>query len=135
MQIMNNYKLLIQKAFEAKRNALPTYSGFHVGAAISTDGNKIYKGCNIEISSYSLTICAERNAVFKAVSEGERKFKALALTSDSDNYCPPCGACLQVLMDLCEQELEIVMVNNKNEIKINKLKELLPVSFNSEILK
>jgi len=132
---MNIHKLLIQKAIEAKGNALPVYSGFHVGAAILTTGGKIYKGCNIEISSYSLTICAERNAVFKAVSEGERTFKTLALTSDSENFCPPCGACLQVLMDLCGPELEIVMVNNKNEIKINRLKELLPVSFNSGLLK
>ncbi len=73
-----NYKSLAEKAVEAKSKALPTYSNFHVGAALITQDDKIYTGCNIESSSYSLTICAERTAIFKAISEGERKFKAIA---------------------------------------------------------
>jgi cytidine deaminase len=129
------YKLLSDKAFEAKEKAIPTYSNFHVGAALLTEDNKIYLGCNIEVSSYGLTICAERLAVFKAVSEGERKFKAIALTSDLDDFCPPCGACRQVLVDLCGPELDVVFVNKKKEQKIHKLKDLLPHSFAGKHLK
>ncbi|MCH8325406.1 MAG: cytidine deaminase [Bacteroidetes bacterium] len=95
------YKELADKALEAKKVSLPTYSNFHVGAALLTEDNKIYTGGNIETSSYSLTICAERTAIFKAISEGERKFKAIAIASDSDGFCSPCGACRQVINDLC----------------------------------
>ena len=79
---MNNYKNLIEAAIKAKCQALPTYSNFFVGAAIVSISNVIYSGCNIESSSYSLTICAERNAIFKAISEGERKFKAIAIAGE-----------------------------------------------------
>ena len=96
-----NYDLLAKKAIESKKNALPTYSKFHVGAALLTEEGKIYSGCNIESSSYSLTICAERTAIFKAISEGERKFKAIAIAGDTDDYISPCGACRQVISDLC----------------------------------
>ena len=130
-----DYKELAQKAVEAKSKALPPYSHFHVGAAILTDKGKIYLGGNIENSSYSLTICAERVAVFKAVSEGERNFKAIAIASDDEGFCSPCGACRQVLNDLCGPELEVIMVNQKNELKILKLSELLPLPFGDDKLK
>jgi cytidine deaminase len=128
-----DYKLLTEKAIEAKSNALPTYSKFHVGAALLTEDNKIYSGCNVEVSSYSLTICAERNAIFKAVSEGERKFKAIAIASDDKDFCPPCGACRQVISDLCG-DIDVVMVNQKKELKIVKLSDLLPLPFGGERL-
>ncbi len=130
-----DYKELAQKAVEAKSKALPPYSHFHVGAAILTDKDKIYLGGNIENSSYSLTICAERVAVFKAVSEGERNFKAIAIASDDESFCSPCGACRQVLNDLCGPELEVIMVNQKNELKVLKLSELLPLPFGDDKLK
>ena len=130
-----DYKLLADKAVEAKSKAFPPYSNFHVGAALLTEDNKIYSGCNVEVSSYSLTICAERNAVFKAVSEGERKFTAIAIASDEENFCPPCGACRQVLQDLCGSEIDIIMINQKKELKIMKLAELLPLPFGDSNLK
>jgi cytidine deaminase len=129
-----NYNLLAEKAIEAKSKALPPYSKFHVGAALLTKDNKIYLGGNIESSSYGLTICAERTAVFKAISEGERNFKAIAIASDADDFCPPCGACRQVLSDLCGN-IDVIMINSKKELKTMKLSELLPFPFGDEKLK
>ncbi len=128
------YKELAEKAVESKKNAVPTYSNFHVGAALLTEDNKIYTGGNIESSSYSLTICAERTAIFKAISEGERKFKALAIAADLDGFCSPCGACRQVISDLCG-EIDIVLVNKNKEIKIYKTSEMLPFAFGDDDLK
>jgi cytidine deaminase len=129
-----DYNSLAEKAVEAKSVSFPPYSNFHVGAAILTEDSKIYSGGNIETSSYSLTICAERTAVFKAYSEGERKFKAVAIASDSPGFCPPCGACRQVLQDLCG-DIDVVMVNHNNELKIMKLSQLLPFPFGDKELK
>ncbi len=130
---MDNKELAL-KAVEAKKISHPLYSNFHVGSAILTEDNKIYLGGNIEISSYSLTICAERVAVFKAYSEGERKFKAVAIASDSPDFCPPCGSCRQVLMDLCG-DIDVVMINSKEEIKVLKLSALFPYAFGDKELK
>lgn len=126
-------KTLALKAVEAKNTSLPTYSNFHVGASLLTEEGKIYLGGNIETASYSLTICAERTAVFKAISEGERKFKSIAIASDAPGFCPPCGACRQVLLDLCG-DIDVVMINNKEEIKVLKLTELLPYAFGDKEL-
>ncbi len=127
-------KALALKAVEAKNISLPAYSNFHVGASLLTEEGKIYLGGNIETASYSLTICAERTAVFKAISEGERKFKSIAIASDAPGFCPPCGACRQVLLDLCG-DIDVVMINNKEEIKVLKLTELLPFAFGDKELK
>ena len=129
-----NYKSLAEKAVEAKSKALPTYSNFHVGAALITEDDKIYTGCNIESSSYSLTICAERTAIFKAISEGERKFKAIAVAADTEGFISPCGACRQVISDLCG-DIDVVLVNSKNETKVLKTSELLPFAFSDKDLK
>jgi cytidine deaminase len=129
-----NTKLLAEKAKEAKLKALPTFSNFYVGAALLTKDDKIYTGCNIESSSYSLTICAERTAIFKAISEGERKFKAIAVACDTEDFISPCGACRQVISDLCG-DIDIIMVNSKNEIKVMKTSELLPFAFSDKDLK
>jgi len=128
-----NYKSLAEKAVEAKSKALPTYSNFHVGAALITEDDKIYTGCNIESSSYSLTICAERTAIFKAISEGERKFKAIAVAGDTEGFISPCGACRQVISDLCG-DIDVVLVNSKNETKVIKTSELLPFAFSDKDL-
>ena len=126
---------LIQMAIDAKSKALPTYSNFHVGSALLAKNGKVYLGANIENSSYGLTICAERAAAFNAVLEGEREFEAIAIAGDSDEYISPCGACRQVLMELCGKDLKVFMVNNKGEFKESILEELLPYSFTSDFLK
>lgn len=129
-----DYMNLAAKAVEAKKNAHAPYSKFHVGAALLTETGKIYTGVNVETSSYGLTMCAERTAAFKAISEGERNFKAIALASDDPDFCPPCGACRQVLWDLCG-DIDFVFINHSNEIMIKKLSELIPLAFGDERLK
>ncbi len=131
---MDNKELAL-KAVEAKSKAHANFSNFHVGAALLTDNDELYLGANIENSSYSLTICAERTAVFQAVLDGHRKFKAIAIASDFEGYCPPCGACRQVLMDLCGKDLDVIMINKEDETITYKLKELLPLSFDEGFLK
>ncbi len=135
MQRMLTPEQLAQKAVEAKSKGLPTYSNFHVGAALLAENGKVYLGANIENSSYSLTICAERTAVFQAIIDGERNFKSIAIASDSEDFCPPCGACRQVLLELCGKDLEVILINKKGELKTFLLKELIPYSFSGEFLK
>jgi cytidine deaminase len=127
------YKLLVEKAIEAKQFAHAPYSNFRVGAALLTEDGKIITGCNVEVSSYGLTICAERNAVFKAYSDGERKFKAIAVAADTKNFISPCGACRQVISDLCGN-IDVIMINVDGEYKIQKAAELLPFAFTDEEL-
>jgi cytidine deaminase len=128
-------KELAQKAVEAKTNAIPTYSNFHVGAALLTRDDKIIIGANIENASYGLTMCAERVAVFTALIQGERNFKAIANAGDSENYLPPCGACRQILLEFCGKDLDVIMVNNSGKSKKMKMADLLPFSFDEEFLK
>lgn len=125
-------KELINRALEAQKMAYVPYSGFRVGAALLTEDNKIYSGCNIEISSYSPTICAERTAIFKAVSEGHRKIKAIAVVGDS-NYTFPCGVCRQVLREF-GKNANIIIANSLDDYKIFTLDEILPYSFGPEDL-
>ena len=129
-----NYADLIQIANKAKANSYSPYSNFRVGAVLVAESGNLYTGTNVENSSFGLTNCAERTAVFKAVTEGERKFKTIVLTSDAEDFIPPCGACRQVLMEVCGPDLEVVMSNSSNEIRILKISELLPLSFNKEYL-
>ncbi|MBI5021033.1 MAG: cytidine deaminase [Ignavibacteriales bacterium] len=129
-----NYKNLVKKAEAAQKHSHAPYSNLRVGAALLTSSNKIYTGCNIENSSFSLTICAERTAIFKAISNGERKFKAIAINSDKIEFIPPCGACRQVLLDLAG-DIDIVLSNRKGKITVTKLNILLPASFNNSIFK
>ena len=122
------YKNLLNCAHSAKKQAHAPYSNFHVGAAILTSDGNIYEGCNIENSSYGLTICAERVAIFKAISSGETSFKAIAIVSDDSGFTPPCGACRQVLLDLAGN-IDFIMENHKKKTKILKLGTLLPFAF------
>ena len=128
-----DYKHLAESAIKAKKNALPTYSNFFVGAALLADNNKVYTGCNVESSSYSLTICAERNAIFNAISEGEREFKAIAVAGDTKDFISPCGACRQVISDLCG-EIDIILVNGDGNYIVKKTSELLPFAFGNKDL-
>ena len=129
-----NYSQLAEEAIKAKSKAHPPYSNFHVGAALLTEDDRGYLGANIENSSYSLTICAERTAIFNAYLEGERKFKAIAIASDAPEFCSPCGACRQVISDLCGN-VDVVLVNHKKETRVLKLSELLPFAFGDKDLK
>lgn len=119
---------LLRKAFEARKNAYAPYSRFPVGAAILTKNGTIHTGCNIENSSFGLTICAERVALNKAVSEGERHFNAIAVIAGSKEPVSPCGACRQALFEF-QPELVVVMSNLQFEKKIIKLSDLLPEAF------
>lgn len=127
------YKELVQLAILAKKRAHAPYSHFRVGAALLTSEHEVFTGCNIEISTYALTLCAERTAIFKAISEGRTKFKAIAVVSDDPGYTPPCGACRQVLMDLAGN-IDFIMVNGRGATKVLKLKSLLPHAFGQKNL-
>jgi cytidine deaminase len=119
---------LIAAARAAKGQAYAPYSGFQVGAALLTGTGRCYTGCNIENASFSLTVCAERVALFKAVSEGESDFKAVAIVADGDDYASPCGACRQVLAEF-NSGIEVYMVNRQGEYLVRKVSQLLPSAF------
>lgn len=125
-----NYSFLVEKAREAMKYAYAPYSNFKVGAALLTEIENIYIGCNIENISFGATNCAERTAVFKAVSEGEKNFKAIAIVSSSGKFTPPCGICRQVLSEFSE-DMDIILADKEDNIKIIKLNELIPFSFDS----
>lgn len=129
----SEYQRLVKDAIAAKKRAHAPYSRFRVGAALLASSGRVYVGCNIEISTYALTICAERTAIFKAISEGDRNFKAIAVVSDDPGYTPPCGACRQVLMDLAGN-IDFLMVNGKGNVKVLKMNKLLPHAFGQKNL-
>ena len=130
---MDNKKLF-DAAVQAAGRSYSPYSHFSVGAALLTKDGKVYTGCNIENASYSLTVCAERTAVFKAVSEGAAEFKAIAVAGSADGDfskpCPPCGACLQVLSEFCGDSFTIVLADGQHS-----LADFLPMRFGSESMK
>jgi len=127
-------KKLVKAALKARGNSHSPYSNFRVGAALLTAGGKIYSGCNIENSSFSLTLCAERTVLFKAYSEGERKFRAIALASDSAKLIPPCGACRQVIMELAPG-IDVIIADRKGNYEVYSTDELLPHPFTQNFLK
>ena len=124
---------LIKKAIEMLNFSYAPYSNFHVGAALLTSDGAIYTGCNIENAAYGPSNCAERTAIFKAVSEGKKEFEAIAVVGGKngkiENFCPPCGVCRQVLAEFCKKDFEIVLAKSTNEYKIMTLEQLLPESF------
>lgn len=124
---------LIKKAIEMLNFSYAPYSNFHVGAALLTSEGEIYKGCNIENAAYGPSNCAERTAIFKALSEGKKEFEAIAVVGGKngkiENFCPPCGVCRQVLAEFCKKDFEIVLAKSTNEYKIMTLEQLLPESF------
>lgn len=130
-----NYKSLIEEAIRARELAYVPYSNFKVGAAIITEDDKIYSGCNIENASYGATNCAERTAIFKAVSEGHKKIKAIAVTGSKDNYTYPCGICRQVISEFAENsKVPVIMAKSCNEYIVKTVEEILPGAFTSEDL-
>ncbi|GAB4180675.1 MAG: cytidine deaminase [Calditrichia bacterium] len=124
---------LIQAAKEARKNARALYSNFKVGAALLTEDNQIFTGVNVESSSYGLTICAERVALTKALSEGAGSFSKIAIVTDAEKLTSPCGACRQLLFDYAP-ELKVIIANIKGEQKEYTLKELFPSPFGPDFL-
>ncbi|NLM11035.1 MAG: cytidine deaminase [Clostridiaceae bacterium] len=127
-----DYYDLVKKAMKAKENAYAPYSGFRVGACVKTQDGRIYTGCNIENSSFGATICAERTAIVKAISEGETKISAIAITSDSDGLTYPCGICRQVISEFRSDNTKIICSNKKGEYKIYEINDILPHAFTKE---
>lgn len=134
---MKDYSNLMRQAENARERSYSPYSHFCVGAALLTKDGKIYTGCNIENAGYSATNCAERTAVFKAVSEGESEFSAIAITGgragERPSFCSPCGVCRQVLAEFCDKKFEIILGNSDN-FKVYTLDELLPFAFTEKDL-
>jgi cytidine deaminase len=131
---MTDHKMLMTEALKARELSYAPYSKYHVGAALLTKSGKIYRGCNIENAAYSPTNCAERTAVFKAVSEGEREFSAIAIVGGAEggelNRAYPCGVCRQVLFEFADEEtFEVVVGTGVDDYSVFLLKDLLPFGF------
>lgn len=119
---------LVKAAMEARKKAYAPYSKFKVGAAVETAGGRIFTGCNLENSSFGLTVCAERNAIAKAVSEGYRKFRRIAIVTSASNLTSPCGACRQVLFEF-SPGISIILADTKGRTRETDLARLLPDAF------
>lgn len=128
---------LIQCAMQARKQSYSPYSGFKVGAALLTKSGKVYQGCNVENAAYTPTNCAERTAIFKAVSEGERQFEAIAIVGgkgeEPNAVCTPCGVCRQVLAEFCDDDFKVI-VGTLNSYMVYPFSEILPLSFGKKDL-
>lgn len=124
---------LLGSALAARQHAHAPYSGFLVGAALEDVLGHIHTGCNVENSTYGLTICAERVAVFKAISEGAREFRRIAIAADTETLTPPCGACRQILWEFCG-DIEVILVNPNGKMETLKMSDLLPRAFDASYL-
>ena len=124
---------LLAAALGARQHAVAPYSKFQVGAAIEDSAGRIHTGCNIENATYGLTVCAERVAVFKALSEGVRKFRRAAVAADTDELTPPCGACRQILWEFLG-DVEILLVNPRGKVESHQLRDLFPKPFDASYL-
>jgi cytidine deaminase len=133
LPMRKQYRELADIARRAREFAYAPYSNFRVGAALLARNGRIFTGCNVENSSYGLTICAERTAIFKAYSEGIKQFSAIAVVSDDPGFTPPCGACRQVLMDLAGN-IDFIMADRSKRLKVMKVKSLLPSAFTAKNL-
>ena len=120
-------------ALTARENAHAPYSKFRVGAALEDTGGRVHTGCNVENATYGLTLCAERVAVFKAISEGAREFRRIAVAADTDTLTPPCGACRQILWEFCG-DVPVTLVNLRGKSETWQLKELFPRAFDASYL-
>lgn len=129
-----DYDLLVQKAYEGRKNAYTPYSHFNVGAAVLAEDGKIYTGCNIENASYGATNCAERTAIFKAVSEGNHEIKAIAIVGVEDDYTYPCGICRQVIVEFAAKDIKIILGKSPTEYIVKTMDEILPGAFTKEDL-
>jgi cytidine deaminase len=130
---MSNYEQLIAAAKQARENAHAPFSNFRVGAAVHATSGRIFGGCNVENATYGLTICAERVAIFKAISEGERGFDAVAVVTDTETLTPPCGACRQIIWEFCGA-VPVVLSNLKGRVEVLQMRDLFPKPFDSSNL-
>ena len=130
---MSEYDALIAAAKRSREHAHAKFSNFKVGAALRAVSGRIYGGCNVENATYGLTICAERVAIFKAISEGERKFDAIAVVTDTAMLTPPCGACRQIIWEFCG-DVPVVMANVKGKVETVRMSQLFPEPFDSSNL-
>ena len=124
---------LVAAALAAREHAFAPYSKFKVGAAVEDSEGRIHTGCNVENATYGLTLCAERVAVFKAVSEGVRQFRRVAVAADTDQLTPPCGACRQILWEFCG-DVEVTLANLQGKMERFRLKDLFPRPFDASFL-
>ncbi|QLB12700.1 cytidine deaminase [Bisgaardia hudsonensis] len=131
---MDINKKLVEEALKSRNNAYAPYSNFQVGAAVLTEDDEIYSGCNIENASYTPTVCAERVAIFKAVYDGHKKIKKVAIVGKLGDYTFPCGVCRQVIREFCTTDCEIIVIKNKEEYQTLKFTELFPHSFGPDSL-
>jgi len=133
-----DYSPLAEAALSAKENAYAPYSNFHVGAALLSEGGTVYTGCNIESAAFSPTVCAERTALFCAVSKGERKFRAIAIAGSPKDgeaqYCYPCGVCRQTLKEFVNDNFTVIIVKTAEDYRVHSFGELFPHSFGPENL-
>lgn len=138
MDTEEKFKELVEIAIKMQDRSYVPYSHFHVGAALLTKNGKIYTGCNVENAAYGPSNCAERTAIFKAVSEGDKDFAAIAIVGGPEDaqgkvvikdYCPPCGVCRQVLSEFCDKDFQIILAKSPDDYKVYSLGELLPLSF------
>ncbi|MBD3107578.1 cytidine deaminase [Bacillus sp. AGMB 02131] len=127
-------KQLMEEAKKARENAYVPYSKFKVGAALLTKDGKVYHGCNIENAAYSMCNCAERTALFSAYAVKDTDFAALAVVADTDRPCSPCGACRQVIAELCPKEMIVYLTNLKGDVQEITVEQLLPGAFSPEDL-
>ena len=130
---MSDYDQLIAAAKQSRENAHAPYSNFRVGAAVRATSGRIFAGCNVENATYGLTVCAERIALFKAISEGERGFDAVAVVTDTDTLTPPCGACRQLIWEFCG-DVPVILCNLKGKTETTLMKDLFPKPFDSSNL-
>ena len=124
---------LVEAAIEARNCALAQFSKFCVGAALEAEDGTIYTGCNIESAAYELTMCAERVTIWKAMSEGARKFKQLAVAADTERLTPPCGACRQIIWEFCG-DIPVTLANLRGETETLQMADLLPRPFDAKFL-
>jgi cytidine deaminase len=128
-----NFEQLIETAKAARLQSVAPFSNFLVGAALKTAEGKVYTGCNVESASYGLTVCAERVAIWKALSEGEREFTELAIVADTRSLTPPCGTCRQIIHEFCKNAT-IVLANLRGQTQTCNIEELLPRAFDARFL-
>ncbi|KGK87985.1 MULTISPECIES: cytidine deaminase [unclassified Clostridium] len=133
-KVKGEYSKLIEEAINAREFAYVPYSNFKVGAAVLMEDGSIYSGCNIENASFGATNCAERTAVFKAISEGKKEIKALAEIGDIETYTMPCGICRQVISEFISEDIDVILIKNKSDFVIKKFSEIFPLSFSKKDL-
>lgn len=130
---MHEHDSLVEAARQARENAHAPYSNFRVGAALHATSGRVFGGCNVENATYGLTVCAERVAIFKAISEGERGFDSIAVVTDTETLTPPCGACRQLIWEFCG-DVPVILANLKGKSETHQMRDLFPKPFDSSNL-